>query len=185
MAMKIYLAGPEVFEINPVGVGAELKKLCTKYGAEGLFPMDNQHSHLERGSIALAASVRQANMELIIASDGIIANMAPFRGPSMDVGTAYEMGVASALGKVVVAYSSNQKNYFEKVKEAHKLEMHADGHFRDENGMSVEDFKDGNTGGLIDNLMMACGTDGPLCSTAEEAIKMAVELYNSKHGVSA
>ena len=175
--MKIYLAGPEVFEQDPIGKGNELKDLCAKHGAEGLYPMDNELGDDEKGSIAQAAHIRSANMDLIKSCDAIIANMTPFRGPSMDVGTGYEMGVGAALDKIVIGYTSDRTPYIDKVKKCYKVQEGKDGYYRDENGMSVEDFGDGETR-LVDNLMMSCGISR-LCSSAEEAIETAVKIYQA------
>ncbi|TVY31886.1 Uncharacterized protein LSUB1_G008613 [Lachnellula subtilissima] len=123
---KIYLAGPDVFYPNTVARGLELKTLCTLHGAIGLFPLDNEISSVELGSHAMADAIRTANMKLIASADGILVNitpelkhtkqntnsptqMTPFRGPSMDVGTAYEMGAGAALGKHIVGYLRGEK----------------------------------------------------------------------------
>jgi len=176
--MKIYLAGPEVFLPDPFAKGASLKLLCQQHSAEGLFPMDNELGDDERGSIAEAAYIRTANMNLIKSCDAIIANMEPFRGPSMDVGTAYEMGVGAALGKIVVGYTSDRTSFVEKVTKAVKVERAQDGQLRDEGGMAVEEFGDGEVK-LVDNLMISCGIE-KLCGSAEEAIKVSVELFNAR-----
>lgn len=180
--MKIYLAGPDVFEPGAIAKGKELQALCEKHGVEGLYPMDNELLDVERGSHDMAAQIRSANMDLIIASDAIIANMVPFRGPSMDVGTAYEMGAAAALKKIVVGYTSDDRSYVSKVSGFHKVERAQDGYLRDENDMSVEEFKaaDG-VAGSVDNLMVACGVER-LCKTAEEAIEVAVERFKAQKG---
>jgi nucleoside 2-deoxyribosyltransferase len=179
--MKIYLAGPEVFLPNAVARGEELKILCATHGLIGLFPLDNELTSVEHGSHAMASAIRTANMELIKSCDGILANMTPFRGPSMDVGTAYEMGVGAALGKVVVGYLKGEKvGYAEKVKKVHKVERHVDGHLRDEEGMSVEEFRELEGGeGLVDNLMISCGVER-LCRSEEEGIKALAEILASR-----
>lgn len=176
--MKIYLAGPEVFLPDPIAKGHALKSICTTHGAHGLFPMDNELGAEEHGSIAMAAYIRSANMALIKDCDAIVANMTPFRGPSMDVGTAYEMGVGAALGKIVVGYTTDKKSYVEKVGVVCKVERGEDGYLRDELGMSVEEFGV-NEGGLVDNLMISCGVE-KLCGSVEEAIKVATELFKAK-----
>lgn len=173
--MKIYLAGPEVFERDPIAKGASLKALCTKHSAEGLFPMDNELSSAEHGSVAQAAFIRNANMGLIQACDAIVANMTPFRGASMDVGTAYEMGVGAALGKIVVGYTTDRTSYVKKVSGFHEVKRGDDGYLRDDKGMSVEEFGKGDEA-LVDNLMISCGVES-LCDGAEDAIRTAVELY--------
>jgi len=176
--MKIYLAGPEVFLPDPISKGAALKAICTKYGAEGLFPMDNELGDEEHGSVAEAAYIRAANMKLITACDAIVANMTPFRGPSMDVGTAYEVGAGAALGKVVVGYTSDRTSFVVKVSKAFEVKRGEDGLLRDADGMAVEEFGKGEEA-LVDNLMIACGVE-KLCDSAEEAIKTAVEIFEGK-----
>jgi nucleoside 2-deoxyribosyltransferase len=176
--MKIYLAGPEVFQQDPIAKGAALKALCTKHGAEGLFPMDNELGDEEHGSIAEATYIRSANMQLIQSCDGIIANMTPFRGPSMDVGTAYEMGVGAALNKIVVGYTTDSRSYVEKVQGTCKVERGKDGMLRDEKEMAVEEFGDGEVR-LVDNLMIACGVE-KLCASDEEAIIIAVRAFEAR-----
>jgi nucleoside 2-deoxyribosyltransferase len=174
--MKIYLAGPDVFESNPVARGLELKAACTRVGAEGLFPLDNV---LADGP-DMALRIRDANMGMIRASDAVVANMTPFRGPSMDPGTAYEMGVAAGLGKIVVGYTRDLRPYVDKVRAlvVPAVVRAADGVWRDGDGMLVEDFSLHGKG-LVDNLMIAAGVE-VLCETAEEAIRAATELFQKE-----
>lgn len=182
--MKIYLAGPDVFLPNAHARGAELKTLCIAHGAVGLFPLDNEITDQVAGSISHARAIRAANMELIAQSDAVLANMTPFRGPSMDVGTAYEMGAGAALGKVVVGYTlDGGKSYVEKVKKwagDGTLERGEDGMLREDKGvgMFVEEFRDEEVG-LVDNLMMSCGIE-KLCLSEEEAVKAVVEILSGK-----
>lgn len=104
----------------------------------------------------------------------------------MDAGTAYEMGVAAALGKVVVGYSTDRRPYMEKVvnggPEGGWGECRRDekGILRDGNGMAVEEFVGED---LVDNLMMARGVDnegGVVVGSAEEAIAMAVRIWEKR-----
>jgi len=39
--LKIYIAGPDVFEQNSIQIGKEYCKLCEDYGYKGLYPLDN------------------------------------------------------------------------------------------------------------------------------------------------
>ncbi|KAH9220439.1 hypothetical protein DL95DRAFT_383375 [Leptodontidium sp. 2 PMI_412] len=173
---KVYLAGPDVFEPNAIQRGEHLKALCTKHGLTGLFPLDNTIATTEPGSISHAAAIRTANMTLISSCDAILANITPFRGPSMDVGTAYEMGAGSALGKVVVGYTTDgAQPYFEKVRRVHTVKRAEDGHLRDEGSMSVEEFGVKESGGLVDNLMISCGIE-KLCTSEEEGLAVIAEL---------
>ncbi|KAE8452604.1 hypothetical protein EG329_013863 [Mollisiaceae sp. DMI_Dod_QoI] len=174
---KVYLAGPDVFLPDASARGAHLKALCAEHDLIGLFPLDNDLTSQEHGSVAMAAAIRTANMELIKSCDAILANMTPFRGPSMDVGTAYEMGVGAAWGKVVVGYAIEGKSYVEKVKKVHVVKRHEDGYLRDEMGMSVEEFGGVLEGekGLVDNLMVACGVH-KLCGSEEEGVRIIAEI---------
>lgn len=159
--LRIYLAGPDVFVVDPVARGAALKAICAGLGVVGMFPMDNE---LPEGSDPPGA-IREANMAMIRSCDAVAANMTPFRGPSMDPGTAYEMGVAAALGKPVVGYTLDPRSYVERVCDAMPVGRAADGALRDPDGMAVEAF--GMP--LVDNLMMARGIAG-LFGSATEAI---------------
>lgn len=159
-----YLAGPDVFLPDAAGRGAELKALCAASGLEGLFPLDGEISGIED----VPGAIRAANMDLIRRCDVVLANMAPFRGPSMDPGTAYEMGAGAALGKLVVGYTSDPRSYVERVSAAMPVRRTADGALRDAEGMSVEEFGQP----LADNLMMARGVDA-LFATVEEAVAHA------------
>lgn len=105
----------------------------------------------------------------------------------MDAGTAYEMGVAAALGKVVVGYSTDRRPYTEKVvnggREGGWGECMRDekGILRDGNGMAVEEFVGEE---LVDNLMMARGIDnegGVVVGSAAEAIEMAVRIWEARN----
>lgn len=162
---RFYLAGPSVFAPDPAAEGRKLKGICSAHGAVGLYPLDNEVDGAA-GQSDLSGAIREANMELIRQCDAVIADMAPFRGPSMDPGTAYEMGVGAALGKLVVAYTSDPRPYVERVGAYTRVTRSA-GTLRDNDGMQVEDF------GLADNLMMAKGVDA-IFPTAAEAIAHAV-----------
>jgi nucleoside 2-deoxyribosyltransferase len=80
----------------------------------------------------------------------VIANITPFRGPSADVGTVFEMGFAHALGKMVLAYTNNALPFTERTVKAlcGKVNRDQNGQLRDEQGMFIEE------NGLTDNLMI-------------------------------
>ncbi|NPD69075.1 nucleoside 2-deoxyribosyltransferase [Lichenicola cladoniae] len=162
---RFYLAGPSVFAPDPTAEGLKLKDICSAHGAIGLYPLDNEIDETT-GQSGLSGAIRAANMELIRQCDAVIADMVPFRGPSMDPGTAYEMGVGAALGKLVVGYTSDPRSYVERVGAYTRVTRSA-GKLWDSDGMQVEDF------GLADNLMMAKGVEG-IFATAAEAIAHAV-----------
>lgn len=146
--IKVYLAGPDVFLPNVIEIGEMKKELCKKYGFEGLFPMDTELNleGLEPYSAGLIIS--EANEELIRKSDFVIANITPFRGPSADVGTIYEIGFAKALGKLVYAYTNTKKLFTERTKIFLGLEENVN---CDNNKMIIEKW------GMVDNLMIDGG----------------------------
>lgn len=147
---RIYLAGPEVFLLNAKEIGENKKTLCEKYGFEGIFPIDNEIDTKNKTPREIGLSISNLNEELIKNCDIVVANMTPFRGPSADVGTAYEMGFAHALGKKVFAYTNVALPFTERTKKALNSNVNrgGDGRLRDANGMLIEENE------LVDNLML-------------------------------
>ena len=166
---EIYLAGPEVFLPDPWARAAELKAICARLGAIGRFPMDNQADVDDSDPDRMAANISRADEDLIGRCDAVVANLAPFRGPSMDTGTAYEMGLAKGLGKLVVGWSVDPRRYQDKVAAVMTLAAHADG-LRDPDGLLCRDF------GLIDNLMMVKGAQA-LFPSFEQAVAHVVAHF--------
>lgn len=150
VAKRIYLAGPEVFLINAIEVGENKKRICLKHGFEGVFSLDAKIDFEGKTPEETGLSISKANEELIKSCDILIANITPFRGPSVDVGTAYEMGVAHALGKKVLAYTNVKSRFTERTIKAlnGKVKRSVDGKIRDSQGMFIEENQ------LTDNLMI-------------------------------
>ncbi len=148
--LRIYLAGPEVFLANAKEVGEQKKALCRKYGFEGVFPIDIEVNTQGKGPREIGICISDINEGLIKSCDIVIANITPFRGPSADVGTVYEMGYAHGLGKKVIAYTNTAEPFTERTVKALNREVSRklDGQLRDKQGMFIED------NGLIDNLMI-------------------------------
>ena len=117
--MKIYIAGPDVFEKNAKEIGEKYKAICSAYGHTGLYPLDNECDS--------SAEIYQGNVALIDSADAVVANGNNFRG-EMDVGTAFEVGYAAAKGKKIVIYMDDTRTLVEKYGT------------EDENGRFVEDF---------------------------------------------
>ncbi|HTQ06669.1 MAG TPA: nucleoside 2-deoxyribosyltransferase [Polyangiaceae bacterium] len=145
--LRVYLAGPDVFLPDAVAAGEEKKRLCEKHGFEGVFPLD---AEIEAGAPrSTGLRISAANEALIAGADLVIANMTPFRGPSADAGTAYEMGFARALGKRVLAYTESPDGFAPRTRAflAERGALAPDGdHATD--GTSIEAFD------LADNLML-------------------------------
>lgn len=135
-AKRIYLAGPDVFYTTAKEQAKAIKSECATYGMEGVFPLDAVLDSIKVPHL-MAAQIFLANVRFINSCNAMLANMEAFRGPSMDVGTAWEMGYGYARGMPIAGYCSDPSTYKERVA-AHKIN---DGH-------EVEDFD------LVDNLML-------------------------------
>ena len=145
---RLYLAGPDVFLPDAVEAGQRKCALCERFGFEGLYPLDTEIR--DGPALAVATAIYRGNAALMHAADGIIANLTPFRGPSADVGTAFELGFMAALGKPVFGYSNDGRPFLERTRAAVGITRTADGHWVDADGLTVEEF------GLADNLMLDC-----------------------------
>jgi nucleoside 2-deoxyribosyltransferase len=87
----------------------------------------------------------------------LIANLTPFRGPSGDVGTAYELGFARALGRPVFAYTNVADSFFERTRRMLGKQVRPRGPdaFEDGFGMLLENYDD-----CRDNLMLVGAVHG-------------------------
>jgi nucleoside 2-deoxyribosyltransferase len=122
---KVYLAGPDVFRPDAGAIGQRKTDLCAEFGFEGSFPLDDA-----------------------VASCGIV-NLTPFRGPSADVGSAFELGVLVGLGKPCFAYTNDDESMLERLqREGLAVFDEVAQRWVDRCGMAIEDF------GNADNLML-------------------------------
>jgi len=144
--MQLYLAGPDVFLPNALEIGSRKRALCAARGFEVLFPIEGAADPKRPAS---AAAIFSANCALMRRADAGVFNLTPFRGPSADAGTIFELGFLFALGKPIHAYASRGGDYAQRVREQSGELARRGGRLWDEAGFSVEDF------GLADNLMIA------------------------------
>ena len=152
--MKIYLAGPDVFLPDAVAIGKAKAEICTRYGLSGLYPLDNGLD-LSDGEASL--NIFRSNEAMMDAADAVIANLAPFRGPSADAGTVYELGYMAGRGKLCLGYCNDPAVYADRVRRLGDV-VARDGRLVDAHGLTVEDF------GLTDNLMMIHALDTHGCA---------------------
>src|ERR1700704_6223962 len=110
---KVYLAGPDVFLLEPVEMGRRKKEICAKHGLTGLFPLDHE---IDPKAKDASLEIFRSNERLMKKAHAIIANLTPFRGPSADAGTIYELGYMAARGKLCLAYSNDPAIYLDRVK---------------------------------------------------------------------
>ncbi len=160
--LRVYLAGPDVFFPNAVEIGEEKKRICARNGFEGVFPLDADFKTLFDIDSLAEQGYRTFDLmvELMDSCDLAIANLTPFRGPSMDVGTAIEMGYMHGCGKPVLGYTNVASDYAERVQP---------------DGFTVEPF------GLVDNLMV----EGPVHHSGAAVVRADVppgEIYTSLEG---
>lgn len=138
----VYLAGPEVFFPDSIRLDVDWQKkaILADHGFVGLAPFDNSLD-LEAADNP-AQLIYDTNLALMEQAAGLIANLTPFRGPSADAGTIYELGYMIALGKPAVGFSVCGTPYNRRVSpESMVCSM----------GAAIEPF------GLGDNLMLDCG----------------------------
>ena len=142
--MRLYLAGPDVFLPDPLARAAALKAICAHYGFIGVSPLDPLAGEPEDWTMMPEAlRIARRNEAHIASCDALVANLTPFRGPSADDGTVFELGFMRALGRPVYGWSNDPTPF------AHRTRTFAGvtgGH--DADGMQIEDF------GLADNLMI-------------------------------
>jgi len=169
----VYLAGPDVFSANSAEIGQRKRAICEVHGLEGHYPGDG----VDLATIPPAEHARalfEACVEMMDRCIAGLANLTPFRGPSADVGTAFEMGYLFGRGFPVFGYTSHVDDYAARVSDE---------------GRAVEDF------GLADNLMLegpmmrreltivrAAEADGPGAGAALVAFELAARLVAHELG---
>jgi nucleoside 2-deoxyribosyltransferase len=146
---KIYIAGPDVFEANSIEIGKNRVQMCSKYGYEGLYPLDNVVDFSQKKH-KIAQDIFDANIAMIQEADIVIANLNSFRGKEPDSGTVFECGFAYGLKKEVYGYLHDASHYVDTFSEDEKFAK--EGHFYDNKERLIEDFE------YPVNLMLACST---------------------------
>ncbi|WPB57546.1 nucleoside 2-deoxyribosyltransferase [Xylophilus sp. GOD-11R] len=131
-APRIYLAGPDVFELHQADIFRSLIAECSLLGLEGVAPFDGQiDTRSGETPDAFAHRIYQGNIDRIRACDGVVANLRPFRGLEPDPGTVFEVGFAVALGKPVVGYHVPAGSYAERVQRERSCRTDEDGTVRE------------------------------------------------------
>lgn len=143
--MKVYLAGPDVFLPDAAEIGRKKVNLCDRYGFIGLFPLDNE---IDPSAGDASLQIFRGNEVMMDRADVIVANLTPFRGPSADAGTVYELGYMAGRNKLCLGYSNDPSHYADRVARIAGLEEQADGRIVDGGGFTVENFDQ------ADNLMI-------------------------------
>ncbi|HWX51286.1 MAG TPA: nucleoside 2-deoxyribosyltransferase [Roseomonas sp.] len=151
--MRIYLAGPDVFLPNAGEIAAAKKDVCARYGAIGVFPTDPIADSAADAAQERFLEIYLRNEAHIRQCDALIANLTPFRGPSADAGTVYELGFMRALGRPVAGYANTTRHFAARTRDflGAAAQQRPDGGWVDGEGLSLEDF------GRHDNLMIDGG----------------------------
>jgi nucleoside 2-deoxyribosyltransferase len=176
-----YLAGPDVFLENAKEHGQAMIDLCKQYGIVGLFPADDEifekiSSMYSAGKTKseIAQMIFEEDVDKIRRCDCVIANLIPFRSPSADPGTTWEMGMAYGLQKPVWGYCSDRRNQEARVADMlGNPSIEKDGCIWASDGMMID-----SLGGL-DNLMMTRSivNKHQIANSFEEALNQVHEYY--------
>ena len=164
MSKRVYLAGPEVFLADARQIGARKRAICAQYGLVGIYPADEERTPdpalpLPAQGIAISQAIERA----MRSCDAMIVNLTPFRSPSADVGSAFEMGYMRALDRPIFAYSNDARPFLDRVAAfcGDTLRRRPTAEYEDPDGMVIEPFV------LCDNLMLAGAiADGCLVTAA-------------------
>jgi nucleoside 2-deoxyribosyltransferase len=154
--LRVYLAGPDIFVPDAAGLVARKKAICDRYELIGVSPLDPWPDEPADGD-ALPDWRRIAlrNEAQIRSADLMIANLTPFRGPSADVGTVYEVAMMRTLRRPVFGYATTAVGFTRRTADFASRQggvvAGADGSLRDGEGLLIEQF------GLFDNLMIEAG----------------------------
>jgi nucleoside 2-deoxyribosyltransferase len=150
---RVYLAGPDVFLPDAAAWMQRKKAICAGFQLVGVSPLDdllNQPGEwVDLPDWRRIALRNEAHIRSCVA---VVANLTPFRGPSADVGTVYEIGFARGLGLKVFGYATVTTTFLDRtLASIGGGRQEADGSWWDGDGLLVEQF------GLFDNLMIEAG----------------------------
>jgi nucleoside 2-deoxyribosyltransferase len=159
---RLYLAGPEVFLPDAPAMARAKQDLCARHGFEGVFPLDTSLDLAGLPKREQARRISAANEAAMRSCAGLIANLTPFRGVSMDVGTAFEVGFMRTLGRPVLGYTNVVADYRRRV-ETHR-KAGAPAADADAPDVAIEDYD------LAENLMV----EAAILASGGEVIRRGV-----------
>jgi len=158
MTLRVYLAGPDVFLPDAEARAACCAAVCARHGLAAVSPLDALADETAWADLPDWRRIALRNEAHIRGCHAVIANLTPFRGPSADVGTVYEVGFARALGLPVFGYTNCTVPFTQRTLDyvlTHSVARgSAGGVWRDGDGLLIEQFK------RHDNLMIEGGIVG-------------------------
>ncbi len=166
----VYLAGPDVFLPDPAGRAAKLKAICAQHGLRGVSPLDQLAGGdpADWAGLPEALRIARRNEAHIAGCTALIANLTPFRGPSADAGTVFELGFMRALGRPVFGWSNSAAPFAARTR-AFLATQPAE-------ALAIEDFPD-----MADNLMI----DGAIHASGGRLVTRAVPPAARWHDLTA
>jgi nucleoside 2-deoxyribosyltransferase len=153
---RVYLAGPDVFLPNATAWMERKKAICASVRLVGVSPLDDlPNEPADWAHLPAWRRIALRNEAHIRSCTAVVANLTPFRGPSADVGTVYEVGFARGIGLKVFGYATVATGFLDRtLSSIGGGRQAADGSWWDPEGLLVEQF------GLFDNLMIEGGITG-------------------------
>jgi nucleoside 2-deoxyribosyltransferase len=155
---RVYTAGPAVFFPDLAERIAASHRSAEKHGLEAIVPGDVLDRPADFPAKPTLRDIYRLNVDRLLRCDAVVADLTPFRGPSADPGTVWEIGFAVALGKPVFGYSSDTREYREKVAP---------------DGLRIEDH------GAVDNLMIAASVES-VVGEQDEAMAAVAAWWGSR-----
>ncbi len=174
---KAYLAGTEIFYPDSEQTQEKYHRLCEKYGIIGFYPSDVAPDDQYKEYVKKDDSLHEMEVQLfthdlnhILRTDIIIANLNDYRGNEPDSGTAVECGIAWGRGHRCFAFIDDARPMQQRFKGVTKVDEN--GRLTDKDGATIEDFD------LPLNLMFSDFTifEGDF----EAALKGVREIFNAE-----
>lgn len=101
--LKIYMAGPGVFNLNAQEVMKKLKADIGVPNLELVFPTDTEIAFKSKEQ--MSKDIFEANKKLIQECDIVLADLNAFRGKEPDSGTVWEVGYAYGINTPVIGHT--------------------------------------------------------------------------------
>jgi nucleoside 2-deoxyribosyltransferase len=112
VAVRAYLAGPDVFLPDARAHALRKVEICAQHNIIGLPPLNEDVQSLSALSDAEAwRMIFRKDLAMMEACDIVIANLTPFRGPSADAGTLIEVGWFLGRGRPIFGYSNSAASF--------------------------------------------------------------------------